>query len=670
MLALALSGGSFAQQKRAMTPEDLLSMKRIDNAKLSPDGKTVVFSATAYSMDKNKGDKDIYSVPAAGGETKKILEQEGGESEPQFIPGEDLISYIYKNQLYQANLDGSSSKQITDFYAGVDSYRWSNDGKKILFTASVYPDCGDEDCHKKKEKENEENPVKAKLYTELMYRHWNDWRGEKRSHLFLFDTEENKYYDLTPNSKYDVPPIALGSAEDFSFSPDGKEAAFVMNEDDFLSTSTNNDVFTIDISNPEAGNFKRVKLYDNNGNDNNPVYSPDGKYLAFLSMPRAGFEADKQNIIVYDRAVKSFKNYTENFNFSAAGLRWSPDSKLLYFGAATEINNVIYTLEIASGKISPVIKSGDNSLADISKDGKTLLLLSQNTAMPTEVFTAKNDGTEMKRLTEINKELLAQLEFTPAETFWSEGAESKVQSILIKPPFFDPNKKYPLIFLIHGGPQGNWADEFHYRWNYQLFAAQGYVVIATNFTGSTGYGQAFTDAISGDWGGKPYVDLMKALDYALANYNYIDKNNLFAAGASYGGYMINWLEGHTDRFNAVVSHAGVYNLESMYGSTEELWFPEWEFKGMPWTNPEMYAKFSPHKYAKNFKTPMLVVHGAFDFRVPESQGFELFTTLQRLNIKSKFLYFPDEFHFVNKPKNSILWWNTIFEWFAENKKEG
>lgn len=255
------------------------------------------------------------------------------------------------------------------------------------------------------------------------------------------------------------------------------------------------------------------------------------------------------------------------------------------------------------------------------------------------------------------------------ETFWSKGADGKpVQSILVKPPFFDPASKYPVILLVHGGPQGSWADDFHYRWNLQMFAAPGYVVIAPNPRGSTGYGQKFTDEISGDWGGKAYKDIMNSVDYAIKNFSFIDQNNLFAAGASYGGYMINWIATQTNRFNALVSHAGVFNLESMYGTTEELWFVDWEFKGKPWTNRKLYEKFSPHRYAHKIKTPMLVVHGAYDFRVPEEQAFQLFTTLQRIGVKSKFLYFPDETHFVQKPQNARLWWNTVYDWFGLHYK--
>ncbi|MFO7527017.1 MAG: S9 family peptidase, partial [Ignavibacteriaceae bacterium] len=342
----------------------------------------------------------------------------------------------------------------------------------------------------------------------------------------------------------------------------------------------------------------------------------------------------------------------------------------IYFNADNEIYKSIYKLDIESGDVELFHKENYNTSISISNDGSTLYFLKQRSNMPSEIYSLSTDGKNtLRQVTSVNKDVLANLETNSVETFWSDGAAgAKVQSIIVKPPFFDPNKKYPMIFLIHGGPQGSWSDNFHYRWNYQMFASQGYVVVAPNPRGSTGYGQKFTDEISGDWGGKVYTDLMNAYDYAVDNFSFIDGNNTFAAGASYGGYMINWIAGHNDKFNALVSHAGVFNLESMYGTTEELWFPEWEYGGTPWKKREVYEKWSPHRYIHNAKTPVLVVHGAFDFRVPEEQAFQLFNSLQRLGVESKFLYFPDETHFVAKPQNSRLWWETVYGWFNKYLK--
>jgi len=661
---------SFAQNKKPLSVEDLWGMKRIGEIDVSSDGKLIVFQVTGYNMEANKGNHDIYISNSDRSSLKILKSSEENETEPKFRPENKKISYLLGRQIYLCGLDGSGDEKITGIYSGVNDYIWSKDGKKILLTSSVYPDCETEECNDEKDKLKDSSKVKASIFTELMYRHWDQWRGEKRSHLFLYDVGKNEYIDLTPNSKFDVPPVALGSNNDFAFSPDGNQAAFVMNTDEFLASSTNNDIFIIDLKNVKKGtaaSYKRIS--QSKGNDYQPVYSPDGKYIAFISLRRAGFESDKHDIILYDRKSETLKSLTENFDISADQIVWSDDSKYIYFNADKEINKEIFKIDIATGNAETLLSDFVNSDIILSNDGETIFFKRQNSMMPHEIFSMANDGKNVRQITSLNQERLSKIEMNPVETFWSDGAEgAKVQSILVKPPFFDPDKKYPMIFLIHGGPQGNWPDEFHYRWNLQLFASKGYVIIAPNPRGSTGYGQKFTDEISKDWGGKVYTDLMNACDYALANFTFIDKNNTFAAGASYGGYMISWIEGHTDRFNALVCHDGVFNLESSYGTTEELWFPEWEFDGAPWESREIYEKWSPHRFIHNAKTPMLVIHGANDFRVSEEQGFQLFTSLQKLGVESKFLYFPDESHFVTKPQNSKLWWNTIFNWFDEHKK--
>ncbi|MFH1197082.1 MAG: S9 family peptidase [bacterium] len=660
----------YPQQKHAITVEDMWAMKRVGSVVLSPDGKTLAFVVTEYSMEKNKGNSDIWLINSDGTNLRVLKNSESSESEPVFSPDGGKITYILKEQIHQCNLDGTADEQLTDLYTGASGLVWSNDGKKFLFVSSVYPDCDNQECNKQKDEENEKDPVTAEVFTELMYRYWNDWRGPKRSHLFMFDLETKKYENVTPSFDSDIPPIDLGSSHDYSFSPDGKEIVFTTNQSEFLAISTNNDIYLLDpedLKKASATEYKKISVSE--GNDNQPVYSPDGKYIAFRSMARAGFEADKQTLVLYDRATGKLKNISEQLDISIGEIVWSPDSKFIYYDAANQIYQSIYKINIETKENTLVLKERDNSNILISPDGKNLFFKQQRSNLPFEIFSIKTDGKELTQLTFLNKELLAAIEMNEIETFWCEGAEgSKVQSILVKPPFFDESKKYPLIFLIHGGPQGAWTDDFHYRWNLQMFASKGYVVIATNPRGSTGYGQKFTDEISGDWGGKPYIDLMNSLNFALQNYKFIDANNIFAAGASYGGYMINWIEGHTDRFNALVCHDGVFNMESMYGTTEELWFNEWENNGTPWENRELYQKYSPHMFVQKFKTPMLVVHGGKDFRVPESQAFELFTSLQRMGVNSKFIYFPDETHFVLKPQNARFWWNSIFNWFEQYKR--
>ena len=671
LLSLFLAANFLAQEKHEITVDDLWALKRLNSFDISPDGKTIVFDFTQYEMEKNAGQSDIWMIDSDGNNLRPLKNTNKSESEPKFTFDGKQVSYLYDNQIWLCNIDGTGDTKLTEFHTGASGVEWAKDGRRLIFVSKVHPDCMTQDCNKKKDEEIENNPVKAKIFTELMYKHWNNWRGPKRSHLFYMNMKTLKVYDLNIGKDFDVPPLALGSSNDYSFSPDGKEVAFAANTSEFIASSTNNDIFLINVKDA-AGNaevpFTKISISE--GNDNQPVYSPDGKYIAFRSMERAGFEADKQRLTLYDRDSGELTDVSGKYDISIGEFVWSGDSKFIYYIAANEIYESIYKIEISNGENTLLKKEVTAAGLAIDTKNDLLYFKNQQSTFPYEIFHMNTDGTNLKQVTFLNKDLLANIEMNDAETFWSEGAEgAKVQSILLKPPFFDPQKKYPLIFLIHGGPQGHWEDDFHFRWNIQMFASKGYVVVAPNPRGSVGYGQKFTDEISKDWGGKVYIDLMNAYDHAIANFNFIDSENTFAAGASYGGYMINWIQGHNEKFNALVSHAGVFNITSKYGVTEELWFPEWEFGGAPWENRELYEKWSPHMYVENFKTPMLVIHGAYDFRVPEGQAFELFTALQKMGVESKLLYYPDENHFITKPLNAKLWWNTIFEWYEKYKVE-
>jgi dipeptidyl aminopeptidase/acylaminoacyl peptidase len=665
-IAILFSFSSFSQNKRAITVDDLWAMKRIGSFSVSPDGKTIAYTVTSYTFEANKGNTDIYLIDTDGKNLRALKNSEKNENEPKFSLDGKSIAFTRGGQIWQCNLDGSNEKQLTNIYTGASDFEWSPDGKKMLFVSSVYPECTTQDCNEQKDKAYEESKVKAEIFTELMYRHWNDWRGHKRSHLFLLDVATGEFKDLTEGNKEDVPPPALGSSNDFNFSHDGTEVAYALNPEFTRATSTNIEVYLASLTSPLTPKI----ISTSKGVDSQPVYSPDGNWIAWTSMKRAGFEADKLDLILFDRKTGETEVLTEDFDNSVSEFVWSPDSKVIYFTSGNEINNSIYKLDIDDDEIELFHQNNYNTNIQLSKDGKTLYFLKQRSDLPNEIFSQSTDGKNtLKRITFTNEEILSQLEMNSIETFWCEGANGdKVQSIIVKPPFFDPNKKYPMMFLIHGGPQGAWEDNFHYRWNLQMFAGAGYVVVAPNPRGSTGYGQNFTDEISRDWGGKVYTDLMNSYDYAIKNFSFIDPKNTFASGASYGGYMVNWIAGHTDRFSALFCHNGTFNLESMWGTTEELWFPEWELGGTPWENREAYEKWSPHRYIHNAKTPMLIVHSAYDFRLSEEQAFQLFTSLQRLGVESKFLYFPDETHFVSKPQNAKLWWNTVFDWFKSHQK--
>ena len=519
----------------------------------------------------------------------------------------------------------------------------------------------------------EKSKVKAKIFTTLPYRVWDHYTDGKRSHVFILPASGGTAIDATPGD-YDTPPIDIGGDVDYTFSPDGKELAFVRNTDPMIAVSTNNDIFIVALSEGKpVGEAKRIT--DNKANDNQPMYSPDGKYLIYRAMKRPGFEADKYDIILYERATGKRTNLTETDDRSPASVVLSPDGKCIYFTADDQGYHSIYKITLPTKKAGSKIEQVTSKMyitgPQITPDGKTFVFSKTTVRNPHEVWRQDVDGKNLKQLTTTNDVRIANIEMNPLEEFWFDGAEGKkVHGLLLKPPFFDPTKKYPMVYLIHGGPQGQWDDITHYRWNAQMFASPGYVVVMVNPRGSTGYGQQFTDEISGDWGGKVFVDLMNGVEYAMKTFPFIDKDCIAAAGASYGGYMINWIEGHNDKgiFKTLVSHDGVFNTVSAAGTTEELWFDEWEFKGTTWDNRASYEKFSPSNFVKDFKTPMLLIHGQLDYRLDVSEGFQMFTALQKMNVPSKMLYFPDEGHWVLKPLNSELWHKTVLEWLAKYLK--
>jgi dipeptidyl aminopeptidase/acylaminoacyl peptidase len=694
--------------KRPFTFDDMMALKRIGGPTVSPDGKWVLFSAVDVDLKANKRTSHLWVAPLAGGESRQLTSDPAGETGGHWSPNGRKFLFVAprggSSQVWTQDFDSASgsatgdAKRVTNISTEADGAIWFPDGKKILFVSEVYPDCGTDACNKAKDEERANSKVKAMVFTKLFYRHWNHYTNFKRSHLFVVSAEGGTAQDITPGD-HDVPPFSLGGQDNYAVSPDGQEVAFTSNHDEVEATSTNNDIFVM----PAAGGTAK-KLSTSPGSDSTPLYSPDGKWLAWRMQERAGYESDRFRLVTYNRATGDIRNRTQDFDHWVENFIWSNDSAAIYFTSEDAGEIPIYTLDLnfdqvlakggypidAKGRhpigIREVIRGANDDLS-LSPDGKTLVFTRMSVQAPNEIYSfdlselntvhcdtwgpgcftceAKNK-CEVPQLTHLNNAVLAQIAMQPLDPFWFAGAGgTKVQGFIVKPPSFDPQKKYPVKFLIHGGPEGQWGDEWSYRWNAELMAANGYVVIMINPRGSTGYGQQFIDGINGDWGGKPYVDLMNGLDYAEKTYPFVDKERECALGASYGGYMIDWILGHTSRFKCLVSHDGMFNAESAYGSTEELWFNEWEFKGLPWTDRENYRKWSPHLYASDFKTPTLVVHGQLDYRLDVSEGFQLFTTLQRLKIPSRMLYFPDEGHWVLKPQNSQLWYKTVNEWVDE-----
>jgi dipeptidyl aminopeptidase/acylaminoacyl peptidase len=731
-LALLCSFTVVAQTKRPFTFEDMMKLKRIGDFTVSPDSKWVTFTAVDVDLATNKRTPHLWIVPVAGGESRRLTAPEGtGEDRLRFSPDGKEVLYTSardgSSQIWVQNFDPAQGAlvgaphKVTNISTEADGAIWSPDGKSILFVSGVYPNCKDDACNKQRDEAVEKSKVKAKIFTHLLYRHWNAYGNGKRSHLFLVEADCDAEggntacagRDLTPGD-HDVPPFSLGGQDQYQFSPDGKEIAYTSNLDEVEAISTNSDVFTLSLTDPNAK--PKNLTAENKGSDSTPMYSPDGKWLAIRSQFRAGYESDRFRLRLIDRATGKITNLTENWDRWVDSMGWTPDSKALLVTAGNEGEAPIYVVSItaplnrklAPGETvvpqalvphgsndSPLAVSGIQSnapLGSTTDPNKRIVVFARNSVkFPTELFvldlakwevaasawdcpTGKAPCPEVppaQQLTHLNDAVLSAFSMQPVEPFWFTGSEkAKVQGFIVKPPSFDASKKYPVKFLIHGGPQGAWGDDWSFRWNPNLFAADGYVVVMINPRGSTGYGQKFIDDINGDWGGRAYQDLMLGLDYAEKTYPFIDKDRECALGASYGGYMANWLLGHTTRFKCIVSHDGMFNTESAYGTTEELWFNEWEFKGTPWTNRELYRKWSPHLSAANFKTPTLVVHGQLDYRLDVSEGFQLFTTLQRLGIPSRMLYFPDEGHWVLKPQNSQLWYKTVNDWVNQWTREG
>lgn len=655
-----------ANAQQQFTINDLIKVRRIGDPRISPDGKTIAYTIGEVNKEANRTLTHIYLIPLMGGEAKQITTGDRSSSQPRWSPDGKKIAFVTGGQIWVMDADGDDKKQITKISTGAGNPVWSPDGRWIAFSSDVYPECSNDDCNAKKDEEAEKSKVQAKVSDRLLFRHWDEWRDKKRTHVFVVASDGSGVArDITPGD-YDSPPYAAGTGVDYAFSPDSKEIAYLRNPDKVEAISTNSDIYVVSVNGGEAKNITAA----NKGYDVSPAYTSDGKYIVYRSQATAGFEADRWRIMVYDRQTKRAKEVTVGFDLQADEAIVSPDSKTIYFTAGERGLSPIYKVDINGGKIEKVIKGGFNSSLQITPDGETLVFVRSSLAQPAGIarsFTKRNNEQEA---THVYHSQLTEFKLQEAEDVdWIGGANAKVHGYLIKPANFDASKKYPLIVLIHGGPQGAWSNNWGYRWNPQVFANAGYVVFMPNPRGSTGYGQQFVNDVSADWGGRAFVDIMNGVAEVLKKNSYIDKNRIGGAGASYGGYMVDWILGHnTDprfKFTTLVSHAGVYNLESMAAATEETWFTAWEFKGMPWNNPVLYNKWSPNKFAKNFKTPTLVTCGQLDYRVPYDQSLQLYTTLQLQNVPSKIIIFPDEGHWILKPQNSEFWYNNVLDWFGK-----
>jgi dipeptidyl aminopeptidase/acylaminoacyl peptidase len=640
------------------TATEMMSLQRLADPQVSPDGKWVLYNQTEVDLAANARNSDLWVVPAAGGAPRRLTRNAKSNTRGRWSPDGSRVAFLSTRgggaQAFVMDLAGGEPRPVTSMATEAGGFSWIDD-KTLLVVSEVYADCPDAGCNKKR-MEEAGKPSPARAYDSLLVRHWDTWEDGRVNHLFVVPLDGGEPRDLTPGAR-DVPPWTLAGADDYAVSPDGREVCFARNDDPVPAISTNAELYVVPVAGGEAR-----KISGSAGYDGGPQYSPDGTRIAFHAQMRAGYEADRWRLMVHDRKTGATRNLTEAFDRHVDSFAWSPDSKTLYFTAEDAGRSPVYAVPAAGGTVKELVGGATFGDVQAATDGRTLVVTRASFTQPPEIYRVGVDGSGPASLTRANDALLAGFGLRPAESVTYTGAAGKpVQAWIVKPPDFDPARKYPLLVLIHGGPQGAWTDAWTYRWNAQIFAAAGYVVLLPNPRGSSGFGQEFMDDINADWGGRAYEDVMKGTDYAEA-LPYVDKGRTTAAGASYGGYLVDWIAGHTDRFRALVSHDGVFDLASMYGATEELWFPEWEFKGPYWQNPEMYERWSPSRFVKNFKTPTLVVHGELDYRVPLEQGLGMFTALQRQGVPSRLVVFPDENHWVLKPANSVRWYQEVVSW--------
>jgi dipeptidyl aminopeptidase/acylaminoacyl peptidase len=673
LLASALLLSSLApaaDSGRAFTLEDLYRVKSVGEPAVSPDGKTIVYAVTTNDWAAKKKTVALWRTDADGKNARPLTAGEARDEHPFFSPDGKTLAFVSTRtgepQVFFLPLAGGEAEQKTRFHSGVESPRFSKDGRFLVFAADVTPDCGaDAACNKKASDARDANKIKAHLADSLLYRHWTDWKDGKRTHVFLLDLAEadagKAIRDLTPGD-FDSPVFSVSGGRDFDLSPDGKELAFSSNRDADAAFSTNADVWTVPVSgDPAALSAPKNLTAANKGFDGSPRYSPDGRFLAFKRQLTPRYEADRFRIVLRDRATGAERDLTATFDDNVRDFEFSKDGGRLFFTAEVKGRTPLYEIVLATGARRAVSSVGATDAWALAPDASFAVAARRRIGSPLELWRLPvASGGEGTRLTTHNLAFEKEVDVRPAEEMFVPGAGGEpVHVWIVKPHGFDPAKKYPLILNVHGGPQQQWADA--YRGDWQVYPGAGYVVAFPNPHGSTGFGQAYTSAISGDWNGKVMTDIGKVTD-ALEKLPYVDKDRMGAMGWSWGGYAMMWLEGHTTRFKALASMMGVYDLRAMYSSTEEVWFPQWDLKGAPWENPALYRAQSPSEYVTAFRTPCLVITGEKDYRVPYTQSLEFFTDLQARGVPSRLVVFEKAGHWPSAFEMA-LYYAAHLDWF-------
>jgi dipeptidyl aminopeptidase/acylaminoacyl peptidase len=664
---LCMPPALFGAGTHPMSIHDMLAMERISGPQVSPDGDRIAFTLRTTDLEANRGRTDIWLVGLDGSGLRRMTAHEASDFEPRWSPDGKHLYFLStrsgSSQVWRIALDGGEAEPVTDLPLDVSNLVLSPTDEAIAFTLEVFTDCETLECTTKRLEEREESKTTGRVYDRLFIRHWDTWKDGRRSHLFVKPADGGDPVDVMKGMDADTPSKPFGGSEEITFTPDGKGLVFSARDAGSEEAwSTNFDLYLT----PADGSAPPKNLTaDNHAWDTGPVFSPDGKTLAYLAMERPGYESDRFRVVLQGWPDGNSRTLTEEWDRSPRSVVWSDDGKTIFANAGNLGQVSLFAVDVASGDVRTVVVDG--TVRSPAMAGGRVVFGLDHLSSPVELYSVSLDGSDISRITGINDDKVAAARMGEAEQFTFPGwNDETVHAYVVKPADFDPGKKYPVAFLIHGGPQGSFGNDFHYRWNPQAYTGAGYAVVMVDFHGSTGYGQAFTDSIRGDWGGKPLVDLQKGLAAALERYPFLDGDRVGALGASFGGYMVNWIAGSwPDRFKCLVSHDGNLDERMAYYDTEELWFPEWDHEGTPWTNPEGYEKQNPVAYVGNWKTPMLVVHGALDYRVVDTQGISTFTALQRLGIPSKLLYFPDENHWVLKPHNSIQWHETVIDWLDQ-----